>query len=185
MIQRARMMFLVAAALAATTLPAHAQNATFGLTDVEAMLSTVFQSERSSFSGIGLRGHLTTPLLMDGFSVTPAIEYWRNSNKLDSFGIKTTQSDATLGVELRYTFAREGFQPYLGAGWGVHFLASKVTAPTLGLDESDTVTRGGLAVLGGLSMPITARLANVLELKFHYLPRDSQTKLNYGLSWKF
>jgi len=25
----------------------------------------------------------------------------------------------------------------------------------------------------------------VLELKFHYLPRDSQTKLNYGLSWKF
>jgi hypothetical protein len=47
------------------------------------------------------------------------------------------------------------------------------------------VTLGGVGALGGITMPITNHLLNIFELKFHYLPDRSQTKLNYGLAWRF
>ena len=203
---RARKLLILAALLAAP-LPALAQSADtpvpggakppatatptdksspLGVTSVEGILSTIFQSGQSSFSGTGLRLHLHPSRLMEGFSLVPSLEYWRNSNQLDTFGIKSTEKDATLGIEFRYQFPRESaFKPYLGVGYGLHFLSSEFEATTLGIDGSDSVTLGGVSVLGGLSMPITERLLNVFELKFHYLPDNSQTKLNYGLAWNF
>lgn len=203
---RARKLLILAALLAAP-LPALAQSADtpvpggakpaataatteksspLGVTSVEGILSTIFQSGQSSFSGTGLRLHLHPSSLMEGFSLVPSLEYWRNSNQLDTFGIKSTEKDATLGIEFRYQFPRESaFKPYLGVGYGLHFLSSEFEATTLGIDGSDSVTLGGVSVLGGISMPITERLLNVFELKFHYLPDNSQTKLNYGLAWNF
>lgn len=157
-----------------------------GILSVEGLLSTVFQSGETSFSGTGLRIPMQPAGLLEGFSIVPTIEYWRNTNKLDDFGIKTTEKDATLGVEFRYEFPREGtFKPYLGLGYGFHFLSSEVEASAIPLNDHDSVTRGGVSVLGGITMPITTHLMNVFDLKFHYLPDDSQTKLNYGLAWKF
>jgi uncharacterized protein involved in copper resistance len=175
-------MLVMSAALAVTAVPpaAHA----LSVTHIEGMISTVFQSEQSSFSGIGLRAHVQSPLLIPQITFLPVIEYWRNTNKLDAFDIKSSQTDATLGFEARYTFAREGFKPYLGLGWGAHFMSSEVDSPSLALEKSDSVTRGAMTVLGGVTMPITEKLLNVLEVKFHYLPGDNQTKLNYGLSFK-
>jgi opacity protein-like surface antigen len=194
---------LILAALLAAPLPALAQSADtpvpgtpntagtetsspLGVTSVEGILSTIFQSGQSSFSGTGLRLHLHPSRLMEGFSLVPSLEYWRNSNELDTFGIKSTEKDATLGIEFRYNFPRESaFKPYLGVGYGLHFMSSEFEATTLGLEGSDSVTLGGVSVLGGISMPITERLINVFELKFHYLSDNSQTKLNYGLAWNF
>lgn len=181
MLRRARMLvFLAALAIPALPGAAHA----LAVTNVEGMLSTIFQSGQSSFSGIGLRVHVQSPQLIPQVSFVPVIEYWRNTNRLDAFDIKSRQTDAALGFEARYTFPRQGFQPYLGAGWGMHFLSSEVESPSMSLNRSDSVTRGSVSLLGGVTMPITAKLSNVLEVKFHYLPGDSQTKLNYGLSWK-
>jgi opacity protein-like surface antigen len=204
---RARKLLILAALLAAP-LPALAQSAEtpvpgktnagkpatassetgspLGLTSVEGILSTIFQSGQSSFSGTGLRLHLHPSRMMEGFSLVPSLEYWRNSNELDTFGIKSTEKDATLGIEFRYNFPRESaFKPYLGIGYGLHFLSSEFEATTLGISGNDSVTLGGVSALGGISMPITDRLVNVFELKFHYLSDNSQTKLNYGLAWNF
>jgi outer membrane protein W len=146
----------------------------------------VFQSGETSFSGTGLRMPMQPAGLLEGFSLVPTIEYWRNRSSVETFGIKSTESDATLGVEFRYEIPREGtFKPYLGLGYGFHFQSSEFEATTLGVEGKDSVTRGGVSVLGGLTMPITTHLLNVFELKFHYLPDDSQTKLNYGLAWRF
>ena len=183
MLRRARMLVIFAAlaAMAAAPTPARA----LSVINVEGMLSTIFESGQSSFSGTGLRVHVQSPLLIPEISFVPVIEYWRNTNRLEAFDIKSSQNDAALGFEARYQFPREGFKPYIGAGWSAHFISSEVHSQSLGLDKTDSVTRGAFTLLGGVNMPITPKLSNVLELKFHYLPGDSQTKLNYGLSYAF
>ena len=181
--RRARMLVILAA-LAVTAMPSAAH--ALAATTIEGMLSTIFQSGQSSFSGVGLRVHVQSPLLIPQISFVPVMEYWRNTNKLEAFDIRSTQTDAALGLEARYSFPQHGsFQPYAGLGWSAHFLSSEVQSPSLGLNKSDSVTRGAVTFLGGVGMPITDKLSNMIEIKFHYLPGDSQTKLNYGLSWKF
>ena len=170
----------------AATASAPEKSSPLGVVSVEGVLSTIFQSGQTSFSGTGLRLHLRPERLMEGFSIVPSLEYWRNSNQLDTFGIKSTEKDATLGIEFRYNFPRESaFKPYVGIGYGLHFLSSSFEAPSFGLEGEDSVTLGGVAALAGITMPITDRLVNVFELKFHHLSDDDQTKLNYGLAWSF
>jgi len=183
MLRRAWMLVILAAlAAAAAPTPARA----LSVVNVEGMLSTIFESGQSSFSGTGLRVHVQSPLLIPEITFVPVMEYWRNTNTLEAFDIKSTQNDAALGFEARYTFPREGsFKPYLGAGWSAHFMSSEVHSKSLALDKSDSVTRGAMTLVGGVQMPITTKLSNMIELKFHYLPGDSQTKLNYGLSYNF
>jgi hypothetical protein len=41
-----------------------------------------------------------------------------------------------MAFDARYTFQYKGVAPYLGAGFGVHFLTTQVEAPALGLPHS-------------------------------------------------
>lgn len=178
----ARMLCLLAA-LVSLAAVAHADGM---LTSVEAMSSTVMQRHQSSFSGLGLRGRIKLPQLIEGFSLMPGIEYWRNQSTIQTFGIQSTRKDASLGAMLRYDFKRQGWQPYVGAGLGMHFLSSEVNAPSLGLDHaSDSVIKGGLSALGGVSFGLAGKLGNLLELEYHQLSDQSQLKFNWGLSVTF
>ena len=86
---------------------------------------------------------------------------------------------------MRYSFQREGWRPYVGAGLGVHFLSTEVDAPSLHLDHAnDSVIKGGLSALAGITFPLTRRLDNFMELKYHHIPDDSQLKINMGIAWK-
>lgn len=155
------------------------------LAGVDIMTSTVMQEQQSSFSGLALRMRITSPRLIEGIELLPTVEYWRNSNNVEPFGIHTTRKDATLGADARYLFRSTGMRPYLGAGFALHFLSSAVDAPSLGLNnESHALVKGGLSVLGGLAFPLAGRLENFVELKYHYLPDYRQIKLNWGLSVK-
>ena len=153
---------------------------------VEVLSSTVMQKHQSSFSGLGLRARIQPPQLMEGFSLMPTLEYWRNQNTIQTFGIRSTRKDAALAGLLRYDFKRSGFQPYLGVGLGMHFLSNEVDAPSLGLnDASDSLIKGGVAVLGGASFGLAGRLGNLIELEYHRLSEESQLKINWGLSVGF
>jgi hypothetical protein len=157
-----------------------------GLEALEVFTSTIFQQHQSSFSGIGLRMRVGPPQLMQGFSILPSVEYWRNTNRVDAFAIETTRKDATLATFLRFDWSREGWQPFVGVGLGLHFLSSEVDAPSLGLsDESDSVVRGGVAWLAGVKFGLAGRLGNLIEVEHHYVPDQSQLKLNWGLSYDF
>jgi len=154
-----------------------------GLTGIEAMTSTVMQEKQSSFSGIALRMRIQSSRLVQGLEIMPTVEYWRNTNTVDPFGIKTTRKDATLGADVRYKLSSVRMQPYFGVGYGLHFLASSVDAPSLGInDETHALVKGGLAVLGGLSFPLSGRIENFVELKYHHVPSYRQLKFNWGLS---
>ena len=153
------------------------------LAAVDAMTSTVMQEGQSSFSGLALRARMTSPLFITGIELMPTVEYWRNANSLEPFGIRTTRKDATLGADIRYGFRSTGMKPYLGAGYALHFLSSTVDAPSLGLNnESHALVKGGFSAMGGLAFPLSPRFENFIELKYHHVPSYRQLKLNWGLT---
>ena len=155
------------------------------LTGVDVMSATVLQEGQSSFSGLGLRARLHPERMAAGLELLPIVEYWRNSSTVSPYDIRATRKDATLGMDARYAFHTHGWNPYIGAGYGIHFLSSKVNAPTLGLNEaSNSVVKGGLAALIGTTFPMTSRVDNFLELKYHHIPDYKQLKINWGLSVK-
>jgi opacity protein-like surface antigen len=175
----------------ATPTPATASAASSGtatlLTGVDIMSATVLQEGQSSFSGLGLRARLHPERLVAGVEILPSIEYWRNSSTvhIQQHDIRATRKDATLGVDARYSFKVSGWNPYVGAGFGLHFLSSEVNAPTLGLhNASDSVIKGGLAALVGTTFSLTSRVDNFIELKYHHIPDYRQLKINWGLAIK-
>jgi len=155
------------------------------LTAVEAMTSTVLQEGQSSFSGLAIRARFQPPQLVKQIELMPTIEWWRNSNTVHPYGIETTRKDATLGVDGRWNFASGGtFKPYLGAGFALHFLSNKVSAPSLGLNEAtDSVTKGGLALLGGVGFALSGKFDNFIDVKYHHVTDYRQLKINWGISY--
>lgn len=152
------------------------------LTGVDGMTSTVMQEHQSSFSGLGLRVRLHSARLVSGFEILPLVEYWRNSTTVDPFNIKTSRRDATLGADVRYSFRTSNWHPYVGGGWGMHFLSSEASGPGIG-DRTSSVIKGGLEALGGLTFGLTPKLDNFIEGKYQHLPGYSQVKFNWGLSY--
>ncbi len=172
---------VAAASLLALAAPARAGG---GLTGIDAMTATVFQEHQSSFSGLGLRFRVQHPRLLDSIDLLPTVEYWRNSSTVDAFNLKAVRRDATLGTDIRWMFPGEVWRPYVGAGVAVHFLSSEVDAPTLGIiNGNDALTKGGLALLGGVAFGTKSKLGNFIELKGHLVGGYRQFKLNMGLSW--
>jgi hypothetical protein len=170
----------------AATAPAETATPTAGTKAIEGVTSTIFQQHQSSFSGIGLRMRVPMPQLIDGFSIVPTLEYWRNKSTLSDFNLETTRKDATLAGLLRYDLKRQGFQPYFGAGLGIHFISSEVDAPSLGLNnESESVIKGGALLLAGVKFGLAGKLGNLAELEYHAAGEHSQLKFNWGLSYDF
>ena len=184
-----RHLALLSAAALALFVPisafAQAPNLATSITGVDIMSATVMQEGQSSFSGLALRARLKSPELLDNVSIMPTVEYWRNSSSVSTFGIKSIRRDATLGVDGRWNFpAWNHLKPYAGAGFAAHFLSNKVDAPSLGLvDASDSVVKGGLALLGGVDWEMSGHLGNMLELKYHHVGGYRQMKINWGLTW--
>jgi hypothetical protein len=168
-----------AIAVLAATAPARAAD---GLTGIDAMTATVFQEGQSSFSGLALRFRLHNSRFLENVEFLPTVEYWRNSSTVEAFNVHTIRRDATLGGDARWMFPGETWRVYAGAGVAVHFLSDEVNAPTLG-DRKDSLTKGGLALLGGVAFGTKSRLGNFIEVKGHLVGGYRQLKINMGLSW--
>lgn len=158
-------------------------HAALRLVGIDGISSTVLQRDQSSFSGIALRARVHSDAFVPQFVFMPTLEYWRSHSKVEPYAIRSARKDATLGLDARYEFTTGSAHPYLGAGYGIHFLASEVSSTPLALSDSHSTMRGGLAVLGGLSFPLGGHLLNFVEAKYHHLPGDRQVKLNWGLSY--
>ena len=171
---------LAAAALLISAAPARAAG---GLIGLDAMTATVFQEHQSSFSGLGIRGRFHDTRFLDNVEFLPTVEYWRNSSSVGAFGLRATRRDATLGVDGRWMFPGEVWRLYAGGGMGVHFISNEVTAPAYGLNGNDSLTKGGLALLGGVAFGTKGRLGNFIEAKAHLIGNFRQLKINMGLSW--
>ena len=172
---------LLAACAATILFAASPTRAASGLTGVDMMTATVFQEDQSSFSGLGVRGRFGDSRLLDNIEFLPTVEYWRNSSTVDAFGLRAIRRDATLSADVRWLFPGEAWRFYAGTGLAVHFLSNEVTSPSL--RGNDSLTKGGLTVLGGVAFGSKARLGNFLEAKGHLVGGYRQLKINMGLSW--
>ncbi len=176
--------FALALTLLCLAAPASAQEQKL-LTGIDIMSATVLQEKQSSFSGIGLRARLHPQRVVADLEFLPSVEYWRNSSTVTPYDIRATRTDATLAFDAVYHIHTNGWEPYVGAGYGLHFLSSKVNAPALGIHEaSSSVVKGGLAALLGVTFPLTKRVDNFLELKYHHITDYRQLKINWGLAIK-
>jgi len=156
------------------------------LVSVEAIMSTVMQENQSSFSGLAARVRLQPGRLLKQIEIVPTVEYWRNSNTITSYDIETTRKDATIGVDARWNFSTATFKPYAGIGYAVHFLSNRVDAPSFGLQNAtDSVTKGGISLLGGVGFALSGKFDNFLELKYHHVTDYKQLKFNWGISYNF
>ncbi len=178
MTHRARTLVLAAALLA---LPALAHAGSFQA--VEGTLNTVFQKEQTSFSGIGLRLHMAGPAAMPGVTFVPTLQYWSSKNTMSDFGISSERSDAMLGIEARYNF-RASLLPYAGVGYGIHFLEDQATTPQTG-HQSNSLSKGGLSVLGGISVPLAGSLHNDFGVQYFFLGERAQFKIDWGFRYAF
>lgn len=154
------------------------------LVGIDGMTATVMQQHQSSFSGLGVRGRVKSSQLINNIEFLPFVEYWRNTSTVQPFNIRSMRSDATMGCDARYTSEFRGFHPYAGVGVGLHFLSSEVQAPSLGLPFGrSSLVKGGVAILGGASFPLSGRIENFVEVKYHHVPDYGQVKINMGLSF--
>lgn len=180
-----QMDLVVAAALClAVAAPAPAR-AALKLAGIDGITSTVLEQDQSSFSGLGLRARVQSDAFVPQLVFMPTVEWWRSHATLDPYSIHATRKDAALGVDARWDFKAGALHPYLGGGWALHFLSSDVTSTPLGLKDSESITRGGFAALGGLVFPIGGHIDNFLEVKYHHLSGARQVKLNWGLSYNW
>jgi hypothetical protein len=159
---------------------AHAQS----IRGIEGTLNTVFQREQTSFSGIGLRLHMTGPASIPGMSFVPTLQYWSSHNEISTFGIKSTRSDAMLGMETRYTFDDVTLKPYAGVGYGIHFFNDQVTTPATG-DQSQSLSKGAFSLLGGISTPLSGNLHNDFGAQYVMAGDRAQFKLDWGFRYSF
>ena len=172
------------AAVAAIAVFATAPAKAGGLTGIDGMMSTVLQEGQSSFSGLAIRARFHDARLVDNIDFLPTVEYWRNSSTIDAFGLNAVRRDATIGGDVRYLFPGQLWRFYAGGGYSVHFLSAEVHAPLAGLqDANDSLTKGGLTLLGGVAFGTTSRVGNFIELKGHLVGGYKQLKINMGLSW--
>jgi hypothetical protein len=157
---------------------------TSGITGIEAMTATVFQQGQSSFSGIALRLRMRDPRLMPEIELMPTFEYWQNTSRVDAFDIELRRRDATLGGDARWVFHAKSWEPYGGAGLGLHFLNSEVRAPRYGTPhDSKGLIKGGFNLLAGIQSNPSTKLGSFLELKFLDVAAFRQLKISTGLAW--
>jgi hypothetical protein len=172
------------AAKPAATTTAEPPPAAKRIAGFDLMTATVMQQRQSSFSGLGGRLRLSLPNTIPGVEVLPTVEYWRNSSTLTPYDIKGTRVDATFGGDVRYAFTAGNWNPYVGGGYAVHFMSTTVNAEALGIvNRSDSVIKGGLTALVGLNFPLTPKIDNFREFKYHHIPDYSQLKFNWGISF--
>jgi len=155
-----------------------------GIIGIAAMTGTVFQQGQSSFSGIAVRMRVCGAALLPNIEIMPTFEYWQNTSRIDTYDIETQRRDGTLSADARWLFKHAGWQPYAGAGYGLHFLDDELRAATLHVPHAThALVKGGVEALGGLQFGQGARLGSFLELKFLDVTQYRQFKFNTGLTW--
>lgn len=176
--------------LALLTAPVPGAQAGVGLSRIEFAQQSVKLSQQSFVTGMGLRVHLAGGDLNEGLVVVPALEYWRDTDRIPELGVyELMQRDWRIGGDLRYKLnAGSGWSPYGGVGLGLHLTRSRSTVQTT---DSPAVTRtdsgNKLApnFLVGVDLPAAGPIRNSIELNWHMVPDLRQFKINFGLGWEF
>ncbi len=182
---RAVVISVLGAALLTFAVPLHAQSVR--PLGIDGMMQTVKAEGQSSISGLGLRCRLESEDLPEGVIVMPTIEYWRDLNRIEDFGVRSSQSDFTLGADARYDFGgSSALVPYAGAGLGLHLIRQEFQATELGIPLArHDHTKLGPDLLVGVQLAPVGWLQSFAEAKYAFVHPFGQFKLNWGMGVNF
>lgn len=114
--------------------------------------------------------------------LAPRVDYWSKSYSFA--GAETSVHDISIGTRGEYMFhvSSRKFQPYAGAGLGLHFLGAKVTVPGF-MDVSDSRTKLGLDMGGGFITPLSLKTDLLVDLWYGIVQDFNQVSLKVGVSF--
>lgn len=116
------------------------------------------------------------------------LDYWTHSE--NSFGVDAHIHDVTLGARGKYFFETSNpkIRPFAGAGLALHFIGAEVAIPAVGgapaTSVSDSQTKLGLDLGGGIATPINPRADFLGEAWYGVVSDISQLSLRAGVSFK-
>lgn len=154
-----------------------------GLRGIGGAVSYVNPENTDGLLGLGIFadfGNLTPRIRME-----TRLDYWSNTET--SFVGRASISDVTLGARGKYMIEVRDpkFQPYVGAGLGLHFLHVELTTPAGGgfpaMTADDSQTKLGLDLGGGVMTPIAPQLTLMGEMWFGFVSDVDQFSLRFGL----
>ncbi len=116
-------------------------------------------------------------------AVEPEIGYWRRSEGVPGL-FEVSLSDFSVGGHVLLLLpAADRLQVFVGGGPGVHFLRGAVGF--FGLEASETETKFGVHLLGGVEADVAESLAVFGAGHFDLVSEANQFKVYGGLRYKF
>ena len=150
-----------------------------GLVDPEGASSTI---------GFGVLADLGT--VAPDIRLSSHLGYWSKSE--NGFGAEASVHDISVGARATYMFhvVSPKFQPYVGAGLGLHFFQSKVSVPDQnmggfvipGFSATDTSTKVGLDLGAGASTPLSPK-TNLFGDVWYTVADIDQFSMKAGVSF--
>ena len=128
------------------------------------------------------------------FGLTTHLDYWSKSEDI-GFGAEASVTDISFITRSRYLFAVDSpkFQPFVGAGLGLHFVSAEVSIPDMdlgggvivpGMTVEDSSTELGFDLGAGFSTPISPKADLSGELWYSLVDQFDQVALKLGVAFK-
>jgi opacity protein-like surface antigen len=181
-----RIVLLLALALIVTIAPAAMAQSDLGLKGLGVAVGFVSPENMDgvfSFGGFANLGNVTPNIGLEA-----RLDYWSWSKS--EFGVETKAHDTALGVRGKYYFDVQNakFKPFAGAGLAFHFIGAEVDMPASGgfpaTSTSDSETKLGLDLGGGLLTPINPRVDFLGEVWYGVVSDVNQFSMRAGISYK-
>jgi len=181
-----RIVLLLALATSIAIAPAAMAQSDMGLKNLGVAVG--FVSPESADGTFSIGGFADWGTLAPNIGLESRLDYWSWSES--AFGAESKVSDLTLGARGKYFFetANPRLRPFAGAGLGLHFVSAEVTIPAQGpfpaMTVSDSQTKLGLDLGGGIATPINPRTDFLGEAWYGVVSDVSQFSLRAGFSFK-
>lgn len=181
-----RFTLFLAVALTLATAPTAMAQSDMGLKNLGAAIGFVSPENLDMTFSIGAFADWGT--IAPNIGLETRLDYWGWSE--NQMGMETSIRDITLGARGKYYFetANPKVRPFAGAGLGMHFITAEVTIPPMppfpGENYSDSQTKLGLDLGGGIATPINPRTDFLAEAWYGIVSDVSQFSLRAGISYK-
>jgi len=155
--------------------PAVMAQSSFGLKGVGGKLAYVKPQDIDGIIGFGAFVDLGT--IAPNIALEAAVDYWSKSESQsqEGFTAEASVSDFALAVLAKYLIGAEDAQlrPFVGGGLGIHFVKGSVSVTGFG-SASDTQTKVGLDVGGGVQYAVSEKVALIGELMYRIVSDVNQ-----------
>ncbi len=146
-----------------------------GFQAVGGKLAFVDPQDISSVVGFG--GFVQLGTVAPNVALEATVDYWSKSESQSQggFSAEASISDLTIGALAKYMIGEEDavLRPFVGGGLGIHFAKASASVTGFG-SASDTQTKVGLDLLGGVDYAISEKVSLIGEAMYRVVSDFNQ-----------